>query len=512
MTSGVNDPMMTMQSQVRLLPYQRRWVEDDSPLKIAVKARQIGYSFAATLRAVLECIERRTTWIFLSKGERQARLLMEKVRDHLRTCGAVAEWNDSSFLKGTSTQQLEARLPNGSVIYGLPANPDTARGYSGNVTLDEFAFHSDAEKIYAALYPSITRGYSIEIISTPNGPRGKFYELAKAAGLDEKASAEGSQSRRLKTGSWSGHWCDIHQAIGEGLAKQLRIPESELVAMLRGGADDATWRQEFRCEFLSTATQWIPQELWAMSVSSEASASFGGEETEGGRRESDEGAAHSDSCPPGDGRTSGPLYAGWDVARKRDLSVIWVIERAGETSWTRGVIEMENRPTPEQMERARALLERGGDEAERGGEARIRRMAIDPSGMGLAIYEELAREFPGRVEGVQFTQATKEAMAVRVKDRMERGLLRVPDSEAMRQSFMALKRVVTATGLTRFDAEHDAHYGHADHFWACALAEAAAERGSARRPSWRDAFVTEGTPMINPKVFGLPHLAGARLL
>ena len=178
---------------LNLLPYQRRWVEDASPLKIVVKARQIGYSFAATLRAVLRCLEHKTTWIFLSKGERQSRLLMEKVQEHIRSCGVVAEARESAFFEGTMIKQLETRFPNGSVIYGLPANPDTARGYSGNVTLDEFAFHSDAEKIYAALYPSITRGYSLEIISTPNGQQGKFYELAKAAGLCDQVTGEKAQ-------------------------------------------------------------------------------------------------------------------------------------------------------------------------------------------------------------------------------------------------------------------------------------------------------------------------------
>ena len=145
-------------------------------MKIAVKARQIGYSFAATLRAVLACLERKTTWIFLSKGERQSRLLMEKVADHVRSMGLVARALESSYFEGTLTRQLETRFPNGSVIYGLPANPDTARGYSGHVTLDEFAFHADAAKIYSALFPTITRGFGLEVISTPNGTQGKFYE------------------------------------------------------------------------------------------------------------------------------------------------------------------------------------------------------------------------------------------------------------------------------------------------------------------------------------------------
>ncbi len=171
---------------LQLLPYQRRWVEDDSHLKIVVKARQIGYSFAASIRALLECLKRKTTWIFLSKGERQSRLLMEKVQEHIKSCGILARACESSFFEGTLIKQLEVRFANGSVIYGLPANPDTARGYSGNVTLDEFAFHADADKIYAALFPTITRGYCLEVISTPNGQQGKFYELAKAAGLVEE--------------------------------------------------------------------------------------------------------------------------------------------------------------------------------------------------------------------------------------------------------------------------------------------------------------------------------------
>ena len=81
---------------------------------------------------------------------------MEKVQEHIQSCGIVAQACESTFFEGTLIKQLEVRFANGSVIYGLPANPDTARGYTGHVTLDEFAFHTDADKIYSALYPTIT--------------------------------------------------------------------------------------------------------------------------------------------------------------------------------------------------------------------------------------------------------------------------------------------------------------------------------------------------------------------
>src|SRR5436309_14804038 len=100
---------------LELLPYQRRWVEDNSPLKIVVKGRQTGFSFAATIRAVLKCLERRTTWVLLSKGERQSRLLKEKVYGHIQSCGIFAAACVSTACEGATLKQLEVRFTNGAV-------------------------------------------------------------------------------------------------------------------------------------------------------------------------------------------------------------------------------------------------------------------------------------------------------------------------------------------------------------------------------------------------------------
>jgi phage FluMu gp28-like protein len=444
---GSVDPLKVYKRSAQLLPYQREWVQDDAPLKIIVKGRQTGYSFAATLRAVLECLKRKTTWIFLSKGERQSELLMEKVQEHVRFLGMIPRTEETTFFEGTMTKQLEVRFPNGSVIYGLPANPDTARGYSGNVSLDEFAFHADAEKIYAALYPIITRGYGLEVISTPNGQQGKFYELAKAAGLADAAMArtQGKPSGLDPGGhagnAWSGHWCDIYRAVREGMKVDTE--------MLRAGVDDETWRQEFCCEFISAASEWIPGELFQQCVSSEASTVLGPESevTGSGLRTSHSG-----------------LYAGWDIARNRDLSVIWLSELVGDVTWTRAVLEMSNMATPDQIREVRLLM------------PLVRRMNIDRGGMGLSICETLAEEFPGKVEGVQFTQQSKEVMAVLAKRRMEEMKVRIPDDDRIRASFRSLRKTMNSLGQTRFDSEHDAKFGHADHWWAFCLAEEAAEQ------------------------------------
>jgi phage FluMu gp28-like protein len=513
-----------------LLPYQQRWATDDSPLKIVVKARQIGYSFAATLRAVVECLERKTTWIFLSKGERQSRLLMEKVADHVRSFGLVCEALESTYFEGTLTRQLETRFPNGSVIYGLPANPDTARGYTGNVTLDEFAFHTDAAKIYSALYPTITRGYGLEVISTPNGTQGKFYELAKTAGLVDcrlpmedcrLGPIENRPSEIGNSPAWSPHRTDIYEAVRQGLSINVR--------MLRSGCDDeSTWQQEFCCEFVSNAENFFPPELLAACLSSEASSdtplpSLASGFAGGSRSESTWVGSSPEPPIP-----NPEFFAGIDIGRKHDRTVIWVDEvtagsghpeRSDGSSWlaiqnekqiprfarndsaggrsvTRLVRTFANAPFSEQLAYARELLGlRGGN-----GEPLISRVAIDATGIGLPLAESLAQEFGPRVEPVVFTAAMKENLAFRTRRRMEDGLTRLPDTRDVRRAFSAVKKFVTAAGNLRFDAART-EAGHADEFWAKALADYAAD--CAPVSSARDGFLAAGAPIINPGAFAV---------
>ena len=509
---------------IRLLPYQRRWVEDRASLKMVVKARQIGYSFAATLQALLRCLERKTTWIFLSKGERQSKLLMEKVQEHIQSCGIVAQAFESSFFEGASQKQLEVRLPNGSVIYGLPSNPDTARGYSGNVTLDEFAFHADAAKIYSALFPTITRGYSLEVISTPNGQQGKFYELAKAAGLTESAIGDlrlvneksPITNHQSPMAQWSGHWCDVYEAVRQGLKINIEL--------LRAASDDeSTFQQEFCCQFVSTAENFFPPELLAACLSAEATVEM-------------QWTVDSDKCLEKPFINHYPLttnhcFLGIDIGRHHDRTVFWLDEvtaigghpeqregsasvignsrslgplgmTAGERQQEAGeplaiarmVRTLDRTPFAEQLECARELLRLERED----GSPLVRRAAIDATGIGAMLAETLAAEFGPRVEPVTFTAAVKENLAFRTKRRMEKQLSLLPDTREVRRAFSAVKRVVTPSGNLRFDAVRTAA-GHADEFWAKALADLAAD--SEPVSSQADAYLAGGAAIINPRAF-----------
>src|SRR4030095_12862536 len=65
-----------------LLPYQARWINDQSRFKIGVQARQTGKSFQTACEAAKDAfIDAGTTWVCLSSGERQSLEWMQKCKE-----------------------------------------------------------------------------------------------------------------------------------------------------------------------------------------------------------------------------------------------------------------------------------------------------------------------------------------------------------------------------------------------------------------------------------------------
>jgi phage FluMu gp28-like protein len=471
-------------------------VRDTSRFKIAVKATQIGYSFAAALEAVLDCLEHRTLWIVLSRGERQSLEFLERVRQHAQALRVIGDGLDirikPSFFANTAITQHEVKFPNGSRIIGLPANPDTARGYTGNMILDEFAFHLHDREIWAAAFGRVSRGdLKLRVISTPNGQRGKFYELAKEVGLlnqpqrsqrnaekeQEKnslvltlassaTSAVNSVASSAVNSLFSGHWCDVHAAVSQGCPINVE-------ALRRAIGDEETWQQEYECAFLSDSQNYIPLDLILECQSPEASVALPAWWHQADPSRDREGAGVgrlvAEEPPLAHARgsdTHTELYFGYDVGRVRDLAVLAVVERVGDVFWTRALIEMPGAKFSAQEQVLRDMI------------PLCVRGAVDSTGLGMEMAERLAEQFPGKVEPVSFTLARKQDLAVRMKRSFQERAIRIPDHRELRRDLNAVKRIVTVAGNVRFDAERT-DQGHADRFWALALALHAADRRQA---------------------------------
>ena len=410
---------MVSETRPLLYPYQQAWVADKARFKVGHMARQTGKTFTTTLDIVLDSLAseaagRREPWVILSRGERQSREAMDEgVKLHLKALQAafkVSDYEWESDDRKAHENALEVTLPGGSKITALPANPATARGFSRNVFLDEFAFHADSREIWRALFPVVSAGYKMRVTSTGNGKDNKFYEIMTG-----------------QSSVWSRHSVDIHQAVAQGLPRD--------VDELEEGLDDPdSWAQEYELQWLDEATAWLSYDLI--------------------------NSVESDSAGIPENYQGGPAYIGNDIARRRDLWVAWVWELVGDVLWTREVRTLHRASFREQDEVLHELV----------GTYHPRRICMDQTGMGEKPVEDAQRRYGvSRVEGVLFTAPVKQALATTGKQMFEDRKLRIPMGDPrIRKDLHSLKKLTTAAGNVRFDAARE-EGSHADRAWAALL-------------------------------------------
>jgi phage FluMu gp28-like protein len=165
-------------------------------------------------------------------------------------------------------------------------------------------------------------------------------------------------------------------------------------------------------------------------------------------------------------RKCGRLYVGVDIGRTRDLTVIWVVELLGDVKYTRAIICLDKRRYAEQRETLYPILELPN----------MARCCIDKNGIGNQFAEDAAEKFTAyRVEGFGFTNQSKAEIAPPLKAAFEDRTLRLPNDGKIRADLRSIRKETTASNNTRYAGERTAN-GHADRFWALALALYAAKQ------------------------------------
>lgn len=407
--------------QAILLPYQKELVGSEARFTWNNWSRQTGKSFASSMRRMLRGAARGRNQFLLSAGERQSAELMQKVAMHCKAFDTmldvlIEEQEVYCQTEKATIKQLSCKLPaklGGIRVVGLPANPDTARGFTGDVLLDEFAIHKHDNEIWAAMFPTVLRKEGeIDVLSTPKGKRNRFFAL------------RGNEQYECRT-------VTIHDAVAQGL-------DADIDAMHAACGDEDIWRQEFLCEFIDGASSLFTMEQLL---------------------------AISDEKLPRDldvsrlGDAEGLLYVGIDIGRKHDLTVIWGFEQAGEMLISRGMLELKNAPFRTQFEAASNVLRT----------SRVGRCCVDATGLGMQMAEELHEEFGDTVEPCTFTQNLKAELATAIKRRVEDGRVRICADPKIRDEWYGVEKDVTSGGTVRIYSPRTDD-SHADRFWAAALA------------------------------------------
>lgn len=414
------------------LQYQTDWLRDKSTVKIWEKSRRIGATYVQSYEDTSEAA--RGLWdVWFSSADESA------AREYISYCAQWAKLFDKTarYLgqvvldsdKNIKTFVIE--FASGKKIHALSSNPKAFRSKGGKVVLDEFAWHEDPDKMWAAARPCITWGFPLRILSTHNGKSCRYYKFVDTV-----------KKGKLK---WSLHTTDIFRAVNDGLVDKIlkrkagEQEKADWVAEQHDNCvDENTWLQEYCCVAVDEATAFLTYEML-------------------------DKIERNDILTPPD-KITGDFFVGVDIGRKKHLTVIWGVEKLGLIYYTRIYKTLKQAKFKFQRETLFEILK----------QRTMRRCCIDETGLGMQLAEEAMDAFGKfRVEPVTFTNSVKSDLAHTLFTYVEDVQLYVPSDPDIREDLHSVKKITTSAGNIRFDATNTED-SHADRFWACALAMHAA--------------------------------------
>lgn len=203
------------------LPYQLTWIADDSTMRLAEKSVRIGWTYCDGFKNVRKRLHhKKRDYLFATKDQQSA-------IEYLNYCKEFAELFDytrSILSHGEDTMKVEAedesgkkftqevkfgyiKFDNGSRIIAFSANPYAMAVFGGDVGLDEFAKHQQAEKLWETAQGRITWGYDIGVWSAHDGTDKLFYQFSREAMAGK--------------GDWSHYKVTMQDAVDMGLCEKI---------------------------------------------------------------------------------------------------------------------------------------------------------------------------------------------------------------------------------------------------------------------------------------------------
>ena len=344
--------------------------------------------------------------LIVSASQEQSDILIEYIIQHAAKLGITLD----------ATAKSEITIGS-CVIRALPANQRTIQGFNGDVYLDEFGWQQRDRLIWRAVLPSITAvGGRVTICSTPFIPGNLFWEIAT------------NHKER-----WS-HFQRTTITLENALEQGMNLPGG--IEELRQNFDSESWAMMYECKWAEDGSALLTWELLESIAKAETQ-----------RLSWDK-----------------PIYVGVDVGRVNDKTAIVACGRTGFNSSGQPTYQLlfrneyQRKPFDEQEALIHQLYS----------QYQVRRLQIDSTGIGRNLAENICNAHPAVSSAHHFTQGSKERMALNLLKLCEEKRLAIPKDPELFAQLHAVKRSVSGNSI-KYDAARDQH-GHADTFWALALA------------------------------------------
>ncbi len=417
---------------------------DPAIMKLMEKSRRIGISYGSAyedVRRHSHADNRLQTWVS-SRDELTARQYVRDCMAFAKILNAAAQEVGETILTDDGGKQHTAQtinFANGQPLHSLSSNPDAFAGRGGYVKLDEFALRKDPGAVYAIAGPTIDWGGALAIISTHRGSGNYFNTLIRE--IREKGNPK----------RFSHHKVTLQDALDQGFLWKLQtklkdgdprldFDEADYFDYQRSRArDQETFLQEYMCVPADDAGAFLEYALIDSACYKE------GEKWEFSIEQ-------ARAC-------GNPIYCGIDIGRHHDLTSLLVIEKVGGVHLVRKRLDLQRMMFSTQESVLYPWIELA------------KRTCIDATGLGMQFAERAAQRFGKyRVEGISFTAGMKEELAYPVRSAFEDGAIKIPfGDDPLIADLRKIRKEVSAAGNIRFVADSDDD-GHADRFWALALA------------------------------------------
>ena len=397
-----------------LLPYQKRWIEDKSVLKIGEKSRRCGLSWAEALGSSLDAMETdgQSTY-YLSYNKDMTRQFIQDVAFWVKWLNLAAGEMEEEVIhnEDKDVSVFRIRFASGFVVEALPSKAYALRSKQGRIVLDEAAFTDDFEEILKAGLALLIWGGSFTILSSHNGDENPFNTLIKniRSGKDE---------------GWSLHRITFRDAVDQGLYKRICLVNKK--AWTEEGQNE--WVEKIRTTYKDNVeeeldviprragTKYFPRAMLDTCVAPDIDIvrlnckdDFSWAPVS--RRERDVRKWFLTDVAPLLRSIERPVFVGQDFARSGDLSFLWIAEEATKKDLaTRLLLELRNVPYDQQWQIIQLIAETvklfGG-------------IAIDGRGNGQALAEIATQQFPGAAECVMISRSWYAEWFPKLKGRIE---------------------------------------------------------------------------------------------
>lgn len=246
-----------------LLGYQKRWIADESQLKIAEKSRRTGLTWAEAADDVLIASRNKSDGgsdvFYIGSNKEMAREFIDAcamwASKFNRASGQIQEELFEDEDKDILTYVIY--FASGFKIKALSSNPKNLRGMQGVVCIDEAAFHEKLAEVLKAALALTMWGAKVRLISTHNGVDNLFNQLI--------------QDSRAGRKSYSIHTITLDDACREGLYQRIcqvskRPWSTELEAewkagLLRETATEEDALEEYYCVPKRSSGGYLPRPL-----------------------------------------------------------------------------------------------------------------------------------------------------------------------------------------------------------------------------------------------------------